>query len=133
MDMARKYIQMGMTRAKRYANYKGGRKYENGVQKDKSEGHEGKDAKQEASDIFKDVWMRCREHKGYNEKKVEFQKEQKEWDKLHKSKVKKENKVDDEDSGDDVKIEDSSNDVKDVDIEEEVKRESKEVKQEPET
>ena len=27
MDMARKYLQMGMTRAKRYANYKGGRKF----------------------------------------------------------------------------------------------------------
>lgn len=31
MDMARKYLQMGYTRARRYANYKGGRKYdENG-------------------------------------------------------------------------------------------------------
>ncbi len=27
MDMARKYIQMGYTRARRYANYKGGKKY----------------------------------------------------------------------------------------------------------
>ena len=25
--MARKFLQMGMTRAKRYANHKGGRKY----------------------------------------------------------------------------------------------------------
>jgi hypothetical protein len=28
--MARKFIQMGMTRAKRYANYEGGRKYVGG-------------------------------------------------------------------------------------------------------
>lgn len=28
MDMARKYLQMGYTRARRYANYKGGRKYD---------------------------------------------------------------------------------------------------------
>ena len=28
MDMARKFIQMGMTRSKRYANYKGGRKFD---------------------------------------------------------------------------------------------------------
>lgn len=28
MDMARKYIQMGYTRARRYANHKGGRKYD---------------------------------------------------------------------------------------------------------
>lgn len=27
MDMARKYLQMGYTRARRYANHKGGRKY----------------------------------------------------------------------------------------------------------
>jgi hypothetical protein len=27
MDMARKYIQMGYTRARRYANHRGGRKY----------------------------------------------------------------------------------------------------------
>ena len=26
-DMARKFLQMGFTRARRYANYKGGRKY----------------------------------------------------------------------------------------------------------
>lgn len=28
MDMARKFIQMGYTRARRYANHKGGRKYD---------------------------------------------------------------------------------------------------------
>jgi hypothetical protein len=28
-DMARKYLQMGYTRARRYANYKGGKKYDN--------------------------------------------------------------------------------------------------------
>ena len=27
-DMARKYLQMGYTRARRYANHKGGRKYD---------------------------------------------------------------------------------------------------------
>lgn len=29
-DMARKYLQMGYTRARRYANYKGGKKYDKG-------------------------------------------------------------------------------------------------------
>ena len=28
MDMARKFLQMGWTRARRYANHKGGRKYD---------------------------------------------------------------------------------------------------------
>ncbi len=41
MDMARKFIQMGMTRSKRYANYKGGRRYvygkEEGVQNENKE------------------------------------------------------------------------------------------------
>ena len=31
MDMARKYLQMGWTRARRYANHRGGRKYEGPV------------------------------------------------------------------------------------------------------
>lgn len=36
MDMARKFLQMGYTRARRYANYKGGRKYdENGEVKER--------------------------------------------------------------------------------------------------
>lgn len=29
MDMARKFLQMGFTRARRYANYPGGKKYDN--------------------------------------------------------------------------------------------------------
>ncbi|KAL5113415.1 hypothetical protein ACEQ8H_008712 [Pleosporales sp. CAS-2024a] len=39
MDMSRKFLQMGMTRAKRYPNHKGGRKYtkETGLQLAKSE------------------------------------------------------------------------------------------------
>jgi hypothetical protein len=56
MDMARKFIQMGMTRSKRYANYRGGRKYdggkEGGVQKEKSKGHAGKEEKEEASKLI---------------------------------------------------------------------------------
>ncbi|KAI1303790.1 hypothetical protein F5Y03DRAFT_407096 [Xylaria venustula] len=56
MDMARKFIQMGMTRAKRYANHAGGRKYAKSggdegqrVELPKSEGHAGKREKEEAS------------------------------------------------------------------------------------
>lgn len=36
-DMARKFLQMGYTRARRYANYKGGRKYAQNPQKAASE------------------------------------------------------------------------------------------------
>ena len=90
MDMSRKFIQMGVTRAKRYANYKGGRKYsqkgEEKVAKKKSEGHEGKAEKEEASRIFRAVWERCRAHEGYQDKKERFMEEQKEWDKQNKIK-----------------------------------------------
>lgn len=74
-----------MTRAKRYANYKGGRKYdaESGTQKEKSAGHQGQDEKLESSNIFKGYWERCREYSAYLKLKEEFQKEQKEWDKTH--------------------------------------------------
>jgi hypothetical protein len=62
-DMTRKYIQMGMTRARRYANHKGGRKYgADGKQLDKwtDEDVDGKrKEKEEASEIFKEYWRRC--------------------------------------------------------------------------
>merc|ERR1711939_595383 len=83
MDMARKFIQMGMTRSKRYANYKGGRKYadgkEKGVKNERSRGHERREEKEEASRVFREVWERCKAHEGYQELKKEFQREQKEW------------------------------------------------------
>lgn len=77
--MTRKFIQMGMTRAKRYANHKGGKKYDaEGKEKAKAE-HEGKAEKEEASRIFREVWERCKAHEGYVEKKGRFMEEQKAW------------------------------------------------------
>ncbi len=35
MDMARKFLQMGITRSRRYANHKGGKKYDGPVPSDK--------------------------------------------------------------------------------------------------
>jgi len=35
MDMARKFLQMGFTRSRRYANHKGGKKYDGPVPDDK--------------------------------------------------------------------------------------------------
>lgn len=87
MDMARKFIQMGMTRAKRYANHKGGRKYDkvSGKELEKSTGHKDMKEKEEASCVFKQVWERCRAHEGYLAKKEEFQREQKQWDREQKA------------------------------------------------
>lgn len=86
--MSRKFIQMGMTRSKRYANHKGGRKYDVGkngerVERDKSQGHEGQEDKLVASGIFKGTWQRCREHEGYKALKEKYQKELKYWIQVH--------------------------------------------------
>ncbi|PSR02510.1 MAG: DUF4385 domain-containing protein [Bacteroidetes bacterium QS_8_68_28] len=69
MDMARKYLQMGFTRAMRYAKYPGGRKYDD-------DGHENEpqtwadEEKREAAVVFKstldaakddDTYQRLRE------------------------------------------------------------------------
>ena len=90
MDMSRKFLQMGMTRAKRYANHAGGRKYDKktGEQLEKSKGHEGMSDKLEASLIFRELWERAKTHEGYLEKKEGFLAEQKTWDKEQKKAAK---------------------------------------------
>lgn len=57
MDMARKFIQMGYTRARRYANYKGGKKYA----EDGSLNTRGNDPiKAAAATVFKGWWDKIR-------------------------------------------------------------------------
>ncbi len=67
-DMARKFIQMGYTRARRYANHKSGRKYRTNPQKETSIEAQSQarqdilpyevDAiKAESAAIFKEKWM----------------------------------------------------------------------------
>lgn len=62
MDMARKFIQMGYTRARRYSNHKGGRKYD-------AEGKElprtTEKEKAAAAAIFKSCWDRIRADTDY--------------------------------------------------------------------
>ena len=128
-DMARKFIQMGMTRAKRYANHKGGRKYDRSEREvareggerrvlERSEGHEGMEEKAEASEVFRRGWEACRADEEYQELKKAFQKEQKEWDKaVREGRV----KVDESEDGD-VKEEAAA--VKDEEEEVKVKDES---------
>jgi hypothetical protein len=58
MDMARKFIQMGYTRARRYANHKSGRKYE---ADGKTVAPRVKDpVKAESAAIFKAVWEKVK-------------------------------------------------------------------------
>jgi hypothetical protein len=55
IDMARKYLQMGYTRAMRYAKYPGGRKYdEDGEEREPERWAD--EAKREAALIFKAKW-----------------------------------------------------------------------------
>lgn len=65
-DMARKFLQMGFTRARRYANYPGGKKYRGPVPRDKrgQSGAHGREQnprgndpeKAESARIFKAAW-----------------------------------------------------------------------------
>jgi len=76
MDMARKFLQMGYTRSRRYANHKSGRKYEIGTKEvlDREE-----DAvKAESAKIFYEKWKKAREDKQYLA-----------WKKLHKERYEK--------------------------------------------
>jgi hypothetical protein len=61
--MARKFLQMGWTRARRYANHKGGRKYDKktGAELPRTEDAE----KAEAADIFYGRYVAAREHPQY--------------------------------------------------------------------
>lgn len=57
MDMARKFLQMGHTRARRYANHRGGRKYDaEGNELPHAEDSETSE-KAEAARIFKAAWQ----------------------------------------------------------------------------
>jgi hypothetical protein len=72
MDMARKFLQMGYTRARRYANYKGGKKYdEDGDVKERKIDSE----KAESAAIFGEKWKLAREDEDYLKMKLEHQKE----------------------------------------------------------
>ncbi|ECG8589924.1 DUF4385 domain-containing protein [Salmonella enterica subsp. salamae] len=70
MDMARKFIQMGYTRARRYANYKGGKKYA----KDGSLNTRGNDpTKAAAATVFKGWWDKIRQDEDYLKRKRQHQ------------------------------------------------------------
>jgi len=93
----------GMTRAKRYANHAGGKKYD-AKHKEiaKSTAHKDHEEKLEASEIFKAVWRRCKEHEAYQRMKEEFMKEQKAWEKTKKLQKPRRKTDDDDDDDDDI-------------------------------
>jgi hypothetical protein len=67
MDMARKFLQMGYTRARRYANHKSGRKYKEGGKELLP--REEDTGKAESAKVFYEKWCKAREDKKYLELK----------------------------------------------------------------
>lgn len=87
-DMARKFIQMGYTRSRRYANHQGGKKYDGAVPDDKkgqsgshgreklpqqSQNLEAAKIKAESAHIFKQIWDDCRANSDYQRLRKDFQ------------------------------------------------------------
>jgi Domain of unknown function (DUF4385) len=77
-DMARKFLQMGYTRARRYANHKSGRKYKSNPQKETSLEalkqarllilpYEEDPVKAESAAIFKQQWLIAKTNSTYLE------------------------------------------------------------------
>lgn len=83
-DMARKFLQMGFTRARRYANHRGGHKYDGPVPADKK-GQSGAHGRAElprtpedpekaaAAAIFKQKWDQAKQHPEYQRQRAEFE------------------------------------------------------------
>ena len=85
-DMARKFLQMGFTRARRYANHRGGKKYEGPVPDDKKgqSGAHGRaelprqpedPVKAESARIFKEKWDEAEANELYAHLKKEHRAE----------------------------------------------------------
>src|ERR1700712_3259229 len=62
-DMSRKFLQMGWTRARRYANHKGGRKYDATTGKELPRSVDAEKA--EAAAIFYERYVAARQHAEY--------------------------------------------------------------------
>jgi hypothetical protein len=71
-DMARKFLQMGYTRARRYANYKGGRKYDKDAGYELKERGTGDPEKAESAQIFYKLWKKAEAEPRYAARKKEW-------------------------------------------------------------
>jgi hypothetical protein len=71
MDMARKFLQMGYTRVRRYANHKSGRKYAEGGKEMLPLDEDATKAK--SAKIFYEKWQKAKADQKYQELKVRHQ------------------------------------------------------------
>jgi hypothetical protein len=74
-DMARKYLQMGFTRARRYANYKGGKKYDKQHDYQLLEKGIGEDEKARAAAVFFSSWKNAEANEQYARLKTQWKHE----------------------------------------------------------
>lgn len=81
-DMARKFLQMGYTRSRRYANHRSGKKYEGPVPEDKK-GQSGAHGRQQLPNdpdpvkaasavIFKEKWDQAKQNEKYQQMSQHF-------------------------------------------------------------
>lgn len=71
-DMARKFLQMGFTRARRYANYKGGRKYDKDHDYQQLEKGTGDPVKAASAAIFYAKWQEAENDADYKAQKQDW-------------------------------------------------------------
>jgi hypothetical protein len=74
-DMARKYLQMGYTRARRYANYKGGKKYDQLNDYAHLERGTGEEEKAAAANVFYERWRAAEANVDYIQLKKHWKNE----------------------------------------------------------
>jgi hypothetical protein len=70
-DMGRKYLQMGFTRARRYANYKAGKKYDKDHDYQLLERGTGEDEKGRAAAVFYQAWRKAEANEAYAAQKLQ--------------------------------------------------------------
>ena len=73
-DMARKFLQMGFTRARRYANYRGGMKYNKERDYELNEKGTGDAEKVESANIFFKAWKEAEALEPYPNMKKDWRK-----------------------------------------------------------
>jgi len=73
-DMARKFLQMGFTRARRYANYKGGKKYDRANAFKELPRGTGDPEKAKAAELFYAAWKNAEAEARYKKLKTAWKK-----------------------------------------------------------
>ena len=74
-DMARKFLQMGFTRARRYANYRGGKKYNANADYKLLPRGTGSEEKAESAAIFYKAWKTAEANPEYSQQKIAWKKQ----------------------------------------------------------